>query len=133
MSQPPVPGPQIDVDSERYWSALRQHRLELQECDSCGKVRFPPLPTCPYCSSRSWHPRDGSGRGEIYSYVTAHQALSAAMTNATPYTVAVIQLEEGPRLLGRFEPALEVEIGTQVDMFFVDHDGWTEPRFRPCS
>jgi uncharacterized OB-fold protein len=127
------PKPEIDIESERYWAAVGQHRLELQQCESCGKARFPPMSTCPYCGSRSWHPLEVSGQGEIYSFVTVNQALSAAMAGEVPYTVAVVQLEEGPRMLGRFEPALDVEIGAKVGIFFVDHDDWSEPRFRPRS
>jgi uncharacterized OB-fold protein len=65
----------------------------------------------------------------VYSYVTAHQAVSPGDDGDLPYTVATVELDEGPRVLGRVEPPLSVSVGAGVQAVFVDHPEWTELRF----
>ena len=115
-----------DVDSEPWWDALRRHRVVLQRCESCGKRRFPRVPACPWCGTPGGVDEEIDGRGRVYSWIVVHRALTGA--HEVPYTVAVVELPGGPRLLGRLEgtPA----DGVEVEPFFVDHDDWTELRFR---
>jgi uncharacterized OB-fold protein len=42
---------------------------------------------------------DVSGRGKVYSFVTFHRVYHPAFEGDVPYVVALIELEEGPRLL----------------------------------
>jgi uncharacterized OB-fold protein len=126
-----VPAPQIDVESRPYWDALREHRIALQRCNACQRVRFPPMPGCPYCGARGHEQVDVSGKGRVYSFVRVHRALTPAMEGEVPYVVAVVQLDDnGPRMIGRVDgdPAL-VAIDDALAPRFVDHDGWTELRF----
>jgi uncharacterized OB-fold protein len=88
------------------------------------------MPSCPWCGARGAAPVDATGRGTVYSYVTAHQPVSPGYDGPLPYTVATVELDAGPRVLGRVEPPLAVTIGTAVVPEFVDHEGWTELCFR---
>lgn len=121
--------PEPDLDSAPWWDGLRAHRIVLQRCDDCGRARFPPMPTCPHCGSRRATRLDATGRGSVYSYVTAHQPVSPGYDGELPYTVATVELDEGVRVLGRIEPAAAASIGDLVAARFVDHDEWTELRF----
>jgi uncharacterized OB-fold protein len=121
--------PEPDPESAPWWDELRHHRVVLQRCSACGRARFPPMPTCPWCGSRRAETFEASGRGTVYSFVTAHQRVSPGYDGDLPYTVATVELEEGPRVLGRVEPPAPVAVGSAVAPRFVDHDGWTELRF----
>lgn len=129
------PGPHPDIESEPFWEALRNHRLSLQRCPACGRLRFPPMPGCPYCGSdraAAWV--DVPGRGRVYSYVRVHRALTSAMVGATPYVVAVVELDEGPRLVGRLGAGADVvDIDDRVAAIFVDRGSWTELRWNVTS
>jgi uncharacterized OB-fold protein len=121
--------PEPDDESAPWWSGLRDRRVVLQRCDACGRARFPPMPACPWCGSRATTTVEASGHGTVYSFVTAHQAVSPGYDGALPYTVATVELDEGPRVLAQVEPPLAVSIGAAVAPRFVDHVGWTELRF----
>ncbi|HVM63480.1 MAG TPA: OB-fold domain-containing protein [Acidimicrobiales bacterium] len=121
--------PEPDADSAAWWDGLRAHRVVLQRCDACGRARFPPMPSCPWCGGRGASALDASGRGTVYSYVTAHQAVSPGYAGELPYTIATVELDEGPRVLGRVEPPLAASVGAEVQAVFVDHPEWTELRF----
>jgi hypothetical protein len=74
---------------------------------------------------------ESTGRGIVYSFVTAHVAVSPGYAGSLPYSVATVELAEGPRLLGRIEPPASLAIGDRVVSRFVDHATWTELYFEP--
>ncbi len=126
--------PAADLESATWWEALRRHRVVLQRCDAHGHLRFPPMPTCPYCGSRGHTEVEVSGRGRVHAMVRVHRALTPAMAGEVPYAVATVQLDEGPRLVARVEESGDaVAIDDVVRPCFVDHDGWTELRFAPAE
>lgn len=123
--------PLVDLESRGYWDALRRHRIVLQRCDACARLRFPPMPGCPYCGRRGHTEVEVRGRGRIYAMVRVHRALTPAMVGEVPYVVAVVELDEGPRVIARIDG--DGSAGTHIDAAvsarFVDHDDWTELRF----
>jgi len=76
---------------------------------------------------------ESTGRGLVYSFVTARVAVSPGYVGSLPYSVATVELEEGPRLLGRIEPPSPLAIGDRVVSCFVDHATWTELCFEPAA
>jgi uncharacterized OB-fold protein len=76
---------------------------------------------------------EATGHGIVYSYVTANVAVSPDYTGPLPYTVATVELAEGPRVLGRIEGPGPVAIGDRVMAAFVDHEAWTELSFQTES
>ena len=123
------PGPEVDLESRAWWEGLRSHQILLQHCGQCGRVRFPPMPRCPWCACDTFDTVESSGRGAVYSFVTAHVAISPGYRGSLPYTVATVALDEGPRLLGRVEPPAGLAIGDRVAPRFRDHATWTELYF----
>ena len=87
------------------------------------------MPRCPWCAARTSEEFESSGRGVVYSFVTAFVAVSPGYGAELPYTVATVELDEGPRLLGRVESQLPLAIGTGVVARFRDHSSWTELYF----
>ena len=133
---PAGPDPAPDEESAAWWEALQAHRLTVQRCTTCGRHRFPPLPACPWCAGRSSERVEVSGRGTVYSMITVHRPLPG-YGGPLPGTIAAVQLDEGPRMLGRVPPGTSPAIGDPVEVCFADHVGegvgaaWTEACFRP--
>ena len=124
--------PQADLESAAWWEGLRAHRVTLQHCQDCDRTRFPPMPSCPWCASAAFDVVESTGHGVVYSFVTAHVAVSPGYKGFLPYSVATVELDEGPRLLGRVEPSAPLAIGDRVVPRFVDHATWTELCFAPA-
>jgi uncharacterized OB-fold protein len=91
-----------DSDTAEWWAAVKEGRFTLPRCRACGKYFFPPLPTCPRCGSSDIELIAASGRGRIYSWVVIHRALDPVFAQDVPYTVVAVDLDEGPRMFGRF-------------------------------
>jgi uncharacterized OB-fold protein len=105
------------MEIPRNWRLKNQrYRLEGTTCD-CGYRSFPPRRICPKCKENPQKPLEFSGKGKIYSYTTIHEAL-AGFEEYVPYTVALIQLDEGPLISAQLtdvDPE-DVEIGMSVEM-----------------
>jgi uncharacterized protein len=121
----------MDEDSEPFWNALRNGQILLQHCNVCQRVRYPPMPTCPYCGSRDASWVQCGGKGVVYSWIRVETALDPARAAEVPYSFGIVQLEEGPRIVARIEGDADFE--TKVEARFVDHADWTELRFAPVD
>ena len=134
MSAAPV----ADRESAPFWDGLAARRIVLQACPACGRHRFPRMPSCPYCGEPGGTDVVVPGTGRVYSWVRVHRLLSGrtgadgdADDSELPYAVVTVTLDTGPRMVGRLEPADRATVDLPVRPLFVDHDGWTELRFRP--
>ena len=130
----PVPRP--SPESLPYWQAAREHRLVIQHCDACGQYWFPPSQSCPHClaSNFTWSPV--SGRGKVFSFVTYHRVYHPAFAKEVPYVVALVELDEGPRLLTNIVgvPPEQVVCDMPVQVTFEDYDeGAAIPKFMPLK
>lgn len=126
------PLPVIDPDSQPYWDALRSHRLMLRSCKQCGQPHFYPRSLCPHCHCEDLQWIEAIGRGVIYSYTVARKPAGPAFKADVPYVVAIVQLDEGPRMMTRIvttDPA-SVHIGAAVQVVYDDvAPGLTLPTF----
>ena len=125
-----APAPQRDIDSEFYWRGLERHRLLLQRCNRCAKVRFPPMPACCYCGAGDHSVVQASGRATLYSWVVVHHAFSAQLEDAVPYAIGTLQLSEGCRMVARLDDHRELRPGGNFTIYYVQHQDWVEARFR---
>jgi uncharacterized OB-fold protein len=108
-----------EIEFAEFWAGTAEGRLLVQKCAACGYLRWPPGPVCNQCQSRefAWMPM--SGTGVIESYATYHRALDKRFADDVPYTVGMIELAEGPRLLGRITDEIDdVQIGRTVHATF---------------
>jgi uncharacterized OB-fold protein len=128
-----TPAPIADADSEPHLAALRRHELVLQHCTGCGRVRFPPMPACPWCGGAVAEWRPVSGRGRVYSWVGVQRALTPDFEAEVPYTIATVELDEGARVFARLDGPEPSAPGGAVSASYVDHDDWTELRFVPSE
>jgi uncharacterized OB-fold protein len=129
----PAPAPVPDADTAPFLDALREHRIVLQRCTVCDRVRFPPMPACPWCGATTATQITVTGEGHVYSWVGVHRALTAGYEGEVPYTIATVELREGARVFGRLEGPEPTAPGGAVRATFVDHADWTELRFRPAD
>ncbi len=95
----------------------QRYRLEGELCDHCGEAIFPPRDICPKCHEPAKTPQTLSGRGEVYTFSTIYSA-PEGFEAYTPYTVALVKLEEGPIVTAQLTdvPPAEVQIGMPVEM-----------------
>ncbi len=114
------PFPAISSLNQPYWDGLRRHELNLQRCDGCATVWYPPAPLCPQCWSRKFTWTKLSGRGRVNSWVVFHQAYFRGFESELPYNVAEVELDEGPRLLTNLVGVANEDIhaGMPVEIVF---------------
>lgn len=106
------------MEVARYWRTTRQrYQLVGEVCPNCNGKIFPPRDVCPTCEKEAKTPFAFSGVGEVYSYSTVYQA-AAGYEKATPYTVAMIRLAEGPLVSAQLTDIddKDVSIGMPVEM-----------------
>lgn len=123
---------QRDSDSRPYWEGLKQGELRIQRCSSCSKAVFYPRALCPHCFSDQLTWIVASGKGSIYSYTVAHQAFGPFAAD-TPFVVAIVELEEGVRMMTRIidAPREQVTVGAAVKVTFeIVGEDLTLPYFR---
>ena len=129
-----LPAPVVNADSAPYWEGARDERLLLQRCGDCGAVRFFPRYLCTECGSDSVDWVEASGKGTVHSFTIVHRAAFPAFQAMTPYVVALIDLDEGPRMMTNIvgDDALSVEIGDAVAVTFEARgpDGAKVPQFK---
>jgi hypothetical protein len=106
------------INVPRNWRLQQQrYRLVGEICEHCGGKIFPPRDVCPECDAPAKTPLQFSGRGEVYSYSTVYSP-PRGFEEFAPYTVALVQLEEGPMVTAQITDvdAEEVRIGMPVEM-----------------
>ncbi len=128
------PLPRGTEDTAPFWEAALRGELRMQRCISCGHIRFPPALLCPRCWSEAHEWALLSGRGRVFSWVVVHQSQHPAFNADTPYNVAIVELDEGPRLHTQIVecPLDQVRIGMPVEVVFEKvRDDVALPKFRP--
>jgi Predicted nucleic-acid-binding protein containing a Zn-ribbon len=127
---------QIAPVNSHYWSALAKGELHYQRCQKCGHSWLPARETCPRCLSEEseWVP--SSGRGKILSWISYHKAYAPHLADRIPYNVAIVELDEGPRLITNIitePPDRKVSVGAEVVLKIEKDFGLHLPRFRLAS
>jgi len=114
MSASPFPRV-ITPETQPFWEAVDQERLLIPRCGGCSSYFFPPAPVCPYCGSRDVHWREASGRATLYSFVITENPWPAWDTNG-PMSVAMVELEEGPRMVSTVVDCEQSPEALRIDM-----------------
>jgi uncharacterized OB-fold protein len=128
------PRPAVNLDNQFWFDAAREHRLVIQRCASCGRLRHPPGPQCPECRSFEWDTVDAAGGATLHSFTVAHHPRHPAFDY--PLVIAVVELDEGTRLIANLAGITpdEVAIGMRLrlDWLHADSD-LTLPIFRRAT
>jgi uncharacterized OB-fold protein len=114
------PLPFHDNVTRPFWEAAADQRLLYQECPACGNRQFYPRAACARCGAEpEW--REASGRGTVHTFTVIRQFGGPGFKDALPYVVAMIDLDEGVRMMGNVtdvDPD-DVRIGLEVEAYFV--------------
>jgi uncharacterized OB-fold protein len=129
------PLPKPTPETRHFWEGTRAGELRLQRCDRCAHVYFPPRPFCPACASRAVAVFAASGRATLASYVISHRPHPAF---EGPYAIALVELEEGPRMMTNIVGCPQTPEALVLDMplevtFAVQSEEITLPLFRPAE
>ncbi|MBO9577460.1 MAG: OB-fold domain-containing protein [Microbacteriaceae bacterium] len=129
MTYPGILPDTDDALTAPFWAAAREHRLVAQRCSRCGAYCWTPSEVCPECLAplAEWAPL--SGRATVWSLAVYRRAMHPAFEDAVPYTVAMLELPEGIRMLGMILTSTgdadrdgEVRIGDEVRADFLEAD-----------
>jgi uncharacterized OB-fold protein len=113
-------------DDDFFWEGVDRGELLAQSCSQCGTLRHPPAPMCASCQHLKWEPRALSGRGTVFSWLVSKHPTKP---DAAPRTVALVDLEEGLRLVSNLVEGETVEIGDAVSLTFGETRGARIPMF----
>lgn len=94
-----VPGPTVTERTEPFWKSAEEGTLLIQRCASCGHVIMYPRSHCPVCWSDDLSWIEAKGTGRLKSFSEIHKPGHHGWTAAAPYTVILVQLDEGPTML----------------------------------
>jgi hypothetical protein len=129
--EPPVSGA-----GGPFWEASRSREFVLPWCTACSRAIWYPREVCPHCHATDVDWRPASGRGEVYAVSVQHRPANPMMADRVPYAVALIDLDEGPRMLSNVvdvDPTT-VSVGDPVEVTWEPlTDGRHLPVFRPRS
>ncbi len=131
--QKPVPVP--DEASREFFEGARQGRFMLQRCGGCGACRFVARERCDACRSREYTWEQASGRATVVSFAVMHQRYHPAFYDELPYPLAVVELEEGPRLITSVVgvSAEELKAGMAMQAVYEEiGEGVVLPKFKPA-
>ena len=134
MAETSKPAPHPSPLTQPYWEGTAQGVLRIQHCADCGKPRHYPRYICDACHSFETVWKESGGRGTVHSWTVAHHAFHPGFAGELPYTLVVVDLEDGVRALGRYaEPSGEgLRLGLPVRLGFIEGGGgYRLPTFSP--
>ncbi|RDL42859.1 hypothetical protein DN730_17510 [Marinomonas piezotolerans] len=125
-----VPGPTKIPLTEPFWQAAANGELHMQYCECCQSYVFYPREICPCCWSDQLTWRQVTGQATIKTYTTIWKPGQPGWSAVTPYTVGIIQLDEGPSMLALLllEPE-QLEVGRAVCFKTINIGGQLMPAF----
>lgn len=127
-----APGPERDALNTPYWDSLAKGVLSFQRCNACQHAWLPARSECPNCLADDWRWMPAAGGAKLISWVVYHMSYHAAFANRLPYTVAVVELDEGPRLISNLVKQASSEalkIDQRLRLVIEDEGGTAVPRF----
>ena len=127
----PIPRP--TKLSRPFWDATARHELVLQRCTIDGHYEWTPQFACSKCLNESLEWVAVTGLGKVYSYSVVHRPQGPEFE--VPYIVAIVELDEGPRMLTSLVDIGpdEVQIGMRVQVSFEDAGDLALYRFGPAG
>ena len=124
----PVPTP--NADTKPFWDACNEERLIVQTCQSCGHKQFYPRALCVKCEGRDLVWREAVPNGTGHTFTIAHRAPTPAFKEDAPYLLALIDLDDGFRMMMNIvnTPHDAISIGMPVRITFEERDGQKLPQ-----
>jgi hypothetical protein len=133
MERAPKPAPRGDGLNGEFYAYAAKQELRFQRCDDCRAWRHMPRYTCAACGSSKWSWALSSGRGKLYSWTVTHRSFHPAFNDDVPYGVAVVELEEGLRMVSHIEelPLSDYSLDRSLRVAFRQRGDFVLPVFVP--
>jgi uncharacterized OB-fold protein len=131
----PLPRPELKSLTAPYWEAAKRHELIMQRCTACAGWIFYPREQCPVCFSQKLEWAPVSGRGRVYTFTIVHQPAHPGFQGETPYTYAIVQLDEGVRVPTNIVGCAPEDVRVDMPVVAVFDDvspEWTLVMFKPA-
>ena len=130
VPQKPLPLP--DEESQPFFDAAMAGKLMLMRCVACGANRLPSRKHCDICLSADVQWIQASGRAKVFSFAVMHQKYHPGFFAELPYNLALIELEEGPRMVSNVVGVGndQIRVGMPVRVEFERHEDVAIPKFR---
>ena len=135
--------PDVDAFTRAYWDAAAEGVLLLRRCAACGRPHHYPREFCPYCWSEDVAWERAGGRATLYTWSVVHRNDLPPFGQRTPYVAAVVDLDEGPRMMtevvecdtppGARAGAGRLRVGMGLEVVFEETGGFVVPKFKPCD
>lgn len=122
--------------TQPFWDAAAQGKLIFQRCGVCHQLQSPPRLFCRHCMAENLQWETSTGLGSIYTFTVNHRAANPHMADKLPYVVAVVQLDEGFRMMANIvnAPPQAVRVGDRVQVRFLAlSDSISLPQFEPLA
>ena len=104
--------PMMNRDSQFFWDGTAAGELRIPKCNACGALRFPPGPACQSCEAYDRGYQVAAGTGTVFSYVVhRHPPVPG---KELPIVIALIDLDEGVRMIGEVVDVDDLEIGARL-------------------
>lgn len=112
--------PQPEGLNAEFYAHCAAGELRFQRCLACSAWRHPPRARCAACGSGEWEWALASGRGAVYSWTVTHRPIDPGFADEVPYAVLVVEMEEGPRVVGNLRDLApsELTLGLPVEVVF---------------
>lgn len=128
--------PKPTPTTQPYWDGCAAGELRLPHCGPCDAPFFPPQRWCPRCLGDEITWVRTSGRGRLHTYLISHLA-APGFEDEVPYVVALVELDEGPRLMSNLvgvapDPAV-LRIDMPLEVVFAPRGDMVLPVFRPVE
>ena len=127
----PIPVPEADGLSAAFWNGLKENRVMVQHCKSCGTWQHGPEWMCHKCHEFDPPFEQVAPRGTLYSWERAWHPVHACLNGHGPYIVVVVELPGAGmvRMLGNLlgDPLQDVIIGAEVEGVFEHHRDASPP------
>ena len=128
--------PPIGEVTRPFWEATKDQKFLVQWCGACEAPIFYPREVCPKClSSEKLEWRESAGKGSVYAFSIQHRPANPTMADRVPYAVALVELEEGVRLMTNVinVPVEDIAVGMPVAVTWEAlSDGRNLPQFQPA-
>lgn len=128
MSDIPLPRP--NADTQPFWDAAAQGRLVYQFCPSCRKAQFYPRSICLACQGGTLEWCESRGEGTIATFTEVMRAPTAAFKAMAPYVIALVDLDEGFRMMVNIVEGdrAKIAIGARTRTVFREVEGFVLPQ-----
>jgi len=132
MSDDGRPLPLPNPTTQPFFDAASQGQLRIQRCPRDGFF-FYPRSRCPGCLGDDWSWENISGFGSVSAFTIDRLGHDPALAAEVPYVIAIVELEEGPRMTARIVNCAvdDVRVGMPLEACFEPVEDVTLVRFRP--